>query len=58
MEVVKAYETLCVEACLEGSYQKALQALTLNPIVPSTHVAKAILDDYIEANKTYWPTLK
>lgn len=58
MEVMKAYETLTVEACLEGSYQKALEALTLNPIVPSTHVAKAILDDYIEANQAYWPTLK
>ncbi|MGX8833311.1 family 4 glycosyl hydrolase [Amedibacillus sp. YH-ame6] len=58
MEVMKAYETLTVEACLEGSYQKALEALTLNPIVPSTHVAKAILDDYIDANKAYWPELK
>ncbi len=58
MEVMKAYEILTVEACLEGSYQKALEALTLNPIVPSTHVAKAILDDYIEANKEYWPELK
>lgn len=58
MEVMKAYEILTVEACLEGSYQKALEALTLNPIIPSAHVAKAILDDYIEANSEYWPNLE
>lgn len=57
MEVMKAFEILTVEACLEGSYQIALEALTLNPIIPSTHVEKAILDDYIEANKAYWPNL-
>ncbi|GAA0181511.1 6-phospho-alpha-glucosidase [Clostridium sediminicola] len=57
MEVVNAYEKLTVDAALEGSYQKALKALTLNPIIPSIHVAKKILDDYIEANKGYFPEL-
>lgn len=53
-----AYEKLTVDACLEGSYKKAWQALTLNRCVNDTQVAKAILDDYIEANKEYWPELK
>lgn len=53
-----AYEKLTVDACLEGSYKKAWQALTLNRCVNDTQVAKAILDDYIVANKEYWPTLK
>lgn len=53
-----AYEKLTVDACLEGSYKKAWQALTLNRCVNDTQVAKAILDDYIEANKGYWPELK
>ena len=53
-----AYEKLTVDACLEGSYQKAWNALTLNRLVNDTNVAKAILDDYIEANKDYWPELK
>ncbi|WP_027631798.1 hypothetical protein [Clostridium hydrogeniformans] len=57
MEVVNAYEKLTVEAALEGSYEKALKALTLNPIVPSTHVAKKILDDYIKVNEGYFPKL-
>lgn len=58
MEVMKAYELLTVEACMEGSYEKALKALTLNPIVPSANVARKILADYMEANKAYWPELK
>ncbi len=53
-----AYEKLTVDACLEGSYKKAWNALTLNRCVNDTQVARAILDDYIEANKEYWPVLK
>lgn len=53
-----AYEKLTVDACLEGSYMKALQALVLNRTVINTNVAKNILDDMIVANKEYWPTLK
>jgi maltose-6'-phosphate glucosidase len=50
-------EKLLVEGCIEGSYEKVLQAFTLNKTVPSMTVAKAILDDMIEANKGYWPEL-
>ena len=50
-------EKLLVEGCIEGSYQKVLEAFTLNKTVPSMNVAKAILDDMIEANKGYWPEL-
>lgn len=58
METVNAYERLTVEAAMEGSYEKALMALTLNPVIPSVSIAKNILDDYIEANKNYFPELK
>ena len=51
-------EKLVVEATIEGSYEKALKAFTLNKTVPSMKVAKEILDDMIEANKGYWPELK
>ena len=51
-------EKLVVEACIEGSYEKALKAFTLNKTVPSMTVAKEILDDMIEANKDFWPELK
>ena len=58
LENQHAYEKLTVEACLEGSYTKALQALTLNRCVNDWDTAKALLDDYIVANKDYWPELK
>lgn len=50
-------EKLLVEGCVEKSYEKVLQAFTLNKTVPSASVAKAILDDMIEANKEFWPEL-
>lgn len=51
-------EKLVVQAYIEGSYQKLWQALILSKTVPSAKVAKAVLDDLIEANKGYWPELK
>lgn len=51
-------EKLVVEAWIEGSYQKLLQAISLSKTVPSGSVAKAILDDLIEVNKAFWPSLK
>ncbi|MFC3395309.1 6-phospho-alpha-glucosidase [Brenneria rubrifaciens] len=53
-----AVEKLVVEAWEEGSYQKLWQALSLSKTVPSATVAKAILDDLIEANQDFWPPLK
>jgi len=58
MEQQVAVEKLVVEAWAEKSYQKLYQALTLSKTVPSARVAKSILDDLIEANKDFWPTLK
>lgn len=58
MENQYAYEKLTVDACLEGSYQKALQALVLNRTVSDTPTAKALLEEFIEANREYWPELK
>ena len=52
-----AYERLTVEACLEGSYTKALQDLTLNRTVVDAKKARKVLDALIEANKGYWPEL-
>lgn len=57
MEAQNAAEKLLVDAYFEGSYNKALQAFTLNRSVPSVTIAKKILDDFIEANGDYWPTL-
>ena len=58
MEAQVAAEKLLVDAYFENSYQKALQAFTLNQTVPSARLAKNVLDEMIEANKGYWPELK
>ena len=58
MEQQNACEKLIAEAWMENSYQKLWQAYTMNRCVPSAKVAKELLDDYIEANKGYWPELK
>ena len=58
MEQQVSVEKLTVEAWIEGSYQKLWQAITLSRTVTSASVAKAILDDLIEANKDFWPVLK
>jgi len=58
IETQHAYEKLTVEAYMEGSYTKALQALTLNRTVVDAKKAREVLDDLIEANKEYWPELK
>ncbi|MEG0525917.1 MAG: 6-phospho-alpha-glucosidase [Longicatena sp.] len=58
MEQQVSVEKLVVDAWAEQSYLKLWQALTLSKTVPSAGVAKAILDDLIEANKDFWPALK
>lgn len=58
MEQQVAAEKLVVDAWEQKSYNKMWQAYTLNRCVPSAKVAKDLLDDYIEANKGYWPELK
>lgn len=58
MEGQYAYEHLTVDSYFEGSYKKALQALTLNRTLVDAQKAKAVLDDLIDANQNYWPELK
>lgn len=58
MEAQVASEKLLVDAFFEHSYEKALQAFTLNQTVPNATVAKVVLDEMIEANGDFWPELK
>lgn len=51
-------EKLLVDAYYEHSYQKALEAFTLNRLINDAKVARKILDALIEANKGMWPELK
>ncbi len=49
---------LVVDAWEQRLYQHLWQAITLSKTVPSASVAKAILDELLEANKAYWPELR
>jgi alpha-galactosidase len=46
---------LCVDAVIEGSREKALQSLLLDPMVRDFGIAKQILDDYLKTYKEYLP---
>jgi alpha-galactosidase len=46
---------LCVDAVVEGSREKALQCLLLDPVVNDFELAKQILDDYLTSYKEYLP---
>lgn len=55
MQIVKAYEELTIEAAVKGDYYTALQALTIHPLIPSSEIAKKILDEILKENKNYLP---
>ena len=57
MQLVKEYERLTIRAAVEGSYDLALKALALHPLVPSTAVARSILDGYLREHGAYFPAL-
>jgi 6-phospho-beta-glucosidase len=55
---MKAMEEVVIEAAVSGDYGKALQAFTINPLVPSGTKAKEMLDVMLVANKNYLPQFK
>jgi alpha-galactosidase/6-phospho-beta-glucosidase family protein len=58
IEQVKVFERLTVAAAVEGSYDAALGALLARPLVPSYPVARAILEDYLDALPGLLPQLR
>jgi 6-phospho-beta-glucosidase len=53
VQAVKAYESLTVQAAVEGSRRLALQALMAHPLVPSWEVARPLLDELLAANRAW-----
>jgi 6-phospho-beta-glucosidase len=51
----KAWESWTVEAGVTGSRQAALMAMTVNPLVPSFELARALVDEMLQANRDYLP---
>lgn len=46
---------LCVDSAVEGSREKALQCLLLDPVVHDMDTARKILDDYLISYREYLP---
>ncbi|RKL67102.1 6-phospho-beta-glucosidase [Salipaludibacillus neizhouensis] len=55
VQQIKSFERVAAEAAVSGDYDKALLAMTINPLVPSDTVAKVILDEMLEAHKEHLP---
>lgn len=54
MQLIKAYESLTVEAAVKGDRNKALQALLLHPLAPpNVAQCQALLDDLLEVNRPH-----
>lgn len=55
VQSIKSFERVTIDAALTGEYNTALLALTINPLVGSDKIAKKILDEMLEAHRTYLP---
>lgn len=55
VQQIKSFERVGAEAAVTGSYDTALLAMTINPLVPSDKIGKAILDEMLEAHKEHLP---
>lgn len=55
VQQMKAFELTALEAAVTGDYNKALVAMTINPLVQSQAKSKVILDEMLEAHKEYLP---
>ena len=58
LQVVKSYERLTIQAVQENSYKKALQALTVHPLVPDAEITGKILDEFVTLHGKYFPVLE
>ena len=55
VSAVKNYESLTVEAAVEGSRAKALLALLAHPLIMDYEIARPLLDELLEANRRWLP---
>lgn len=55
IQQIKSFERVAIDAAISGDYDNALLAMTINPLVPSDRVAKLILDEMLEAHKSFLP---
>ena len=58
LQQMKDMELTTIKAAVTGDYSTALQAFTINPLVPSGKIAKKILDEMLVAHKKYLPQFR
>lgn len=58
LQLMKDMELTTIEAAVTGDYGKALQAFTINPLVPSGNIAKTLLNELLVAHKKHLPQFK
>ena len=58
LQLLKSMEELVIDAAVTGSYGKALQAFTVNPLISAGSKMKEMLDEMFVANKDYLPQFK
>lgn len=55
LQMMKSMEETVIKAGVNGDYDAALQAFTINPIVTSGETARTLLNEMLVANKDYLP---
>ncbi|MGE7592488.1 6-phospho-beta-glucosidase [Peribacillus frigoritolerans] len=55
IQQIKSFERIGAEAAVTGSYDKALVALTINPLIPSDDLAEMVLQKLLKAHEEYLP---
>ncbi|MDF2536440.1 MAG: celF [Bacillales bacterium] len=55
VNTIKSFERVTIEAALEGNRDKAVVALTINPLVADDKAARLLVDELCEAHKEYLP---
>lgn len=58
LQVMKAMELLTIEAAVTGDYGTALQAFTINPLVPSGETACQVMHELFIAHQAHLPQFK
>jgi len=55
VQTIKSFESLVVQAAVEGSKEFAITAMNVNPLCSSDHLANIVFDEMFEAHKGYLP---
>ncbi|WP_059105657.1 6-phospho-beta-glucosidase [Shouchella shacheensis] len=58
IQQMKGFEELVIEAAVSGDKAVAYQALVMNPLVSNEEVASVILEEMLEAHRTYLPQFR